>query len=98
MNISGPGRKLLAVLPLAFMLTVGVASSGSAAGTCPSSKNGKCPPKVSKHASRNQFTAEQREKMALEFRKLCKKKYGALFRLVKVDYYKRRFICSEPGY
>jgi hypothetical protein len=98
MNTSGPGRKLLAILPLAFMLAVGVASSGFAAGSCPSSKNGKCPTKVSKHDSRNQFTAEQREKMAVEFRKLCKKKYGAPSRLVKVDYYKRRFICSEPGY
>lgn len=63
MNTSAPGRKLLAILPLAFMLAVGVASSGFAAGSCPSSKNGKCPAKIQKHDSRNQFTAEHREKM-----------------------------------
>ena len=89
---------LLAVLPLIFVLAIGAASSGLAAGSCPSSKNGKCPAKVSKHDSRTQFTAAQREKMAVEFRKLCKQKYGAPSRLVKIDYYKRRYICSEPGY
>ena len=51
-----------------------------------------------KHASRSQFTAVQREKMAAKFRELCKKKYGAPSRLIKIDYYKRQYVCSEPGY
>lgn len=51
-----------------------------------------------KHDTRAQFTPEQREKMAAEFRKLCKKKYGASSRLVRIDYYKRQYICAEAGY
>lgn len=51
-----------------------------------------------KHDKRTQFTAEQREKMAVKFRLLCKKKYGAPSRLIRIDYYKRQYVCSEPGY
>ena len=51
-----------------------------------------------KHDSRSQFTVQQREKMAAKFRELCKKKYGAPSRLYKIDYYKRQYVCTEPGY
>ena len=51
-----------------------------------------------KHDSRSQFTAKEREKLAAKFRELCKKKYGAPSQLIKIEYDKRQYICSEPGY
>ena len=83
----------LFVAPLVFTDIDAVAM-----GSCPSAKDGKCPIQKKKHDSRSQFTAAQREKMAVEFRKLCKKKYGASSQLFRIDYYKRQYICTEPGY
>jgi hypothetical protein len=85
-------------LCLLFAAPLAVATHVAAAGSCPNTKSGKCPVLKKKHDTRSQFTAEQREKMAVEFRTNCKKKYGASSRLVKIDYYKRQYICSAPGY
>ena len=66
--------------------------------TCQLSVAAEAKTATKKHDSRSQFTAVQREKMAAKFRELCKKKYGAPSRLYKIDYYKRQYICTEPGY
>lgn len=89
----------LCLLAFLFIFSLGTPHNGAmAVGSCPNSKNGKCPAQDKRHVTRAQFTAAQREKMAVEFRKLCKKKYGAPSRLIKIDYYKRMYICSQPGY
>lgn len=44
---------------------------------------------------RSDFTAEQREKMMEEARKICKKRYGSSSRVYKIDYYKWIVICTE---
>jgi hypothetical protein len=86
------------LLCMLFVLPLVVASDGAIAGSCPSAKNGKCPVQSKKHDKRSQYTAEQREKMAVDFRAQCKKRYGASSRLVRIDYYKRQFLCADPGY
>jgi hypothetical protein len=83
---------------LLFVAPLLVTTQPATAGSCLNTKSGKCPVQKKKHDTRAQFTATQREKMAVEFRKLCKKKYGSSSRLVKIDYYKRQYVCSEPGY
>ena len=83
---------------LLFVVPLAVATQPATAASCLNTKNGKCPVQKKKHDTRAQFTAAQREKMAVEFRKLCKKKYGSSSRLVRIDYYKRQYVCSEPGY
>lgn len=67
-----------------------------AAGYCPNRPGGKCPTKVEKKPdSRNNYTAAEREKMREQFRLACKKHYGATSTLLRVDYHKRRYVCTN---
>ena len=94
-------RKLsLCLLTFLFIVAVGVPNQvAMAAGSCPSSKSGKCPVQKKKIThKRSDFTAAQRAKMMEEAREICKKKYGAPSRVYKIDYVKWRVLCTEPGY
>ena len=44
---------------------------------------------------RSDFTAEQREKMMEEARKICRKRYGAGALVYKMDHYKWKVWCLE---
>jgi hypothetical protein len=90
----------LCLLTSLFVAAVGVPSHDAlAAGSCPSSKNGKCPVQKKKLThKRSDFTAEQRAKMMEEARKICKKRFGAPSRVHHIDYVKWRVYCTEPGY
>ena len=94
-------RKMsLCLLTFLFVFSVGLPNDGAwAAGSCPSSKNGKCPVQKKKIThKRSDFTAAQRAKMMEEARKICKKRFGAPSRVYKIDYVKWRVVCTEPGY
>lgn len=70
-----------------------------AAGYCPNRAGGKCPEQqVVKPDSRSNYTAEQRSKLAEQFRALCKKKYGAQSRLERIDYARKKYICTDGPY
>lgn len=89
---------LLAGLLLAFPLQQ--AMPVWAEGYCPSQPGGKCPsPKKKKVTrSRDDFTADQRERLMEEARKICIKRYGAGSRVWKLDYKAWRVTCTEAGY
>lgn len=88
------------LLALIFVIAVAVPSYDSwAAGSCPSSKSGKCPIQKKKIThKRSDFTPAQRAKFMEEARKICKKRFGAPSRVYKIDYVKWRVVCTEPGY
>jgi hypothetical protein len=88
---------VLAVLLVVFPLSQ--AAPALAAGYCPSQPGGKCPVQKKKTSkSRDDFSADQREKMMVEARQICRKRYGASSRVYKIDYKAWRVICTEPGY
>ena len=93
-------RKMsLCLLTFLLVLALGGPSHEAlAGGSCPSSKNGKCPVQKKITHKRPDFTAAQREKMMEEARKICKKKYGAPSRVHHIDYYRWRVYCTEPGH
>ena len=71
-----------------------------AEGHCPSQPGGKCPVSKKKKVtrSRDDFTAEQRDKLMEKARQICVKRYGASSRVWKLDYKAWRVTCTEPGY
>jgi hypothetical protein len=86
---------VLAVLLVVFPLSQ--AAPVSAAGYCPSQPGGKCPVQKKKTSkSRDDFSADQREKLMADARALCKKRYGSSSRVYRFDYKKWTVICTEP--
>ena len=88
----------LCLLSFVFVLTLSQLNHDAVAGSCPGSKNGKCPVQKKITHKRADFTAEQRAKMMEEALKICQKKYGMPSRVYKLDYYKWTVTCTEPGY
>jgi len=51
--------------------------------------------KKKKSYKRSDFTAEQREKLMEEARKICRKRYGSAAQVYRIDYARWMVICIE---
>jgi hypothetical protein len=76
------------------MLFTSIPNSDAIAGYCPSSKGGKCPSAKKISHKRSDFSAETRAKFMEDGQKICRKKYGAGSRVVRIDYQKWLVICD----
>ena len=90
-------RSVFLILVLT-LFPISHATTATAAGYCPSQKDGKCPQKKKISKKRSDFTEVQRAKFMESARAICTKKYGASSRVHRLDYAKWTVICEPPGY
>lgn len=55
-------------------------------------------PAKGNHKGRNEYTAEQRQKMMERAREICRKEHGAPSRVYRIDYKKNQVWCVPPAY